>query len=119
MYTLSFGSKLRYHGLIFESRFFFFLFLYVRRKGARGKKDVGVPGDFMSLGEFVFSSFIFNFLRAEVERFLVSHFRFSCWFFFTIIYISSSSSLFDIIRFFFGFWLAGWIRLKGNQSIAR
>lgn len=85
----------------------------------RGKKDVGVPGDFMSLGEFVFFPLFSVFLRAEVEGFLVSHFRFSCWFFFLTIYISSSYSLFDIIRFFFGFWLAGWIRLKGNRSIAR
>lgn len=55
---------------------------------------------FHALGRICFSSYIFNFLRAEVEGFLISHFSILLLVFFRNIYISSSS-LFDIIRFFF------------------
>lgn len=117
MYTLSFGSKLRYHGLIFESSFFFFS-VCLKKRGA-WEERCWRSRRFHEFGRICFFSFIFSFFKSRGRG--VSRFSFSILLlvFFLIIYISSSYSLFDIIRFFFGFWLAGWIRLKGNRSIAR
>lgn len=50
--------------------------------------------------ENLFFLLYFQFFKSEVEGFLISHFSILLLVFFRNIYISSSS-LFDIIRFFF------------------
>lgn len=69
------------------------------------------------LGRICFSSYIFDFLR--VEGFLISHFSILLLVFFRTIYISSSSSLFDIIRFLFLVLASRLDKVEGIQSIAR